>query len=111
MIYTVTDNYPLGSIAFAVEDLHELQDKGWEVNMHTPYYANFIGVNLNGLKIGFCNYMDSLETLLETPEVGYYSDSWQGDVQINSQQELDWFIAMIDNAAKLKNTKTNSKGE
>lgn len=92
-----TNDKPNGAIVCTREDLEVLKAKGWVVSMHhDTSYSNFIGADLNGLKVGFCSYLDNLCPDINTPEVGYYSDSWNGDVYIKSQEDLDKFIQMID---------------
>ena len=96
MIFKKTEDRPNGAIICSKEDVEKLKAKGWVVSMHTNGYANFIGCELNGLSVGFCCYMEHLETDISTPEVGYYSDSWNGDVDIKSQKDLDNYIKIID---------------
>lgn len=96
MIFKETKDRPLGAIICTEKDLEQLKKKGWTINVHTKGYVNFIGAELNGLSVGFCCWMSNLETSISTPEVGYYNDSWEGDVNIKTQKDLDNYIKMID---------------
>ena len=92
-----SDEYPNGAIKITKEDALKLQGIGWYVSFHTDYYLNFIGCNFKGLEIGFCNWMSNLDAVINTPEVGYYSDSWGESVKFKSQECLDSFVDTIYN--------------
>ncbi len=102
MIFKPTEDRPSGAIICTAEELEILKSKGWIVNTHyNNTMVNHLGANIDGLNIGFSGYLGNLSAGLESPEIGYYSDVWFGDINIRSQTDLDDFILMIDCAIRL----------
>lgn len=95
--FSKSEEYPEGAIQISKENALKLQKNGWSVNFHTDYYLNFIGCNFKGLEIGFCNWTTNLNAVINTPEVGYYGDSWGEMVKFKNQECLDNFIDTISN--------------
>jgi hypothetical protein len=102
MKYTPTEERPSGCIHYLPSDKEALEARGWTVNMHTEHYANFIGYESNMICIGFTCYIDHLETTIETSPTGYYGDQWQESFNIESQADLDRFMAMVDSFIHFK---------
>ena len=95
MKWEITKDKPLGAITCTKEYTDILKLKGWVVDFHTEGYANFIGFELNGLSIGFCCWMSNLEITVGTPEVGFYNDSWEGNIDVKNQKDLNIVIKII----------------
>lgn len=101
-----TNDKPNGTIILNRDNddflLKKLIERGWESSIHANCLINNLGVNLDGLIIGLEGYFDNLTVNFETPEVGYYSDSWGGSIDIKSQDDLDRFVNIIDNFIIIK---------
>ena len=98
MKYTKTEERPGGCVQFDnVRDRESLGRKGWLVDMHTAHYANLIGYKSDTMTIGFNCYTDNLDASIISSPVGYYGDSWEESFNIQSQDDLDRFINMVDN--------------
>lgn len=51
-----------GNVRMTDVDLAVMREKGYVVNMHTPYYVNSISVwAANGTEMGFHGWLDNLE--------------------------------------------------
>ena len=98
MKFTETEEKPSGCVQFDINgDREWLERRGWVVDMHTQHYANLIGYQSDTVTIGFNCYIDHLEASIISSPVGYYGDRWEESFDIQSQDDLDRFMGMIDN--------------
>ena len=103
MKFTPTEERPSGCIQYkGWRDKEALEARGWTVDIHTEGYANFIGYKSNAITIGFTCYTDHMETTIESSPVGYYADRWEESFNIESQADLDRFMAMVDSFIHFK---------
>ena len=98
MKFTKTKERPYGCVQFDTNrDREHLESRGWLVDLHTAHYANLIGYQSDTMSIGFNCYVDKLEASIISSPVGYYGDIWEESFNIQSQDDLDRFMGMIDN--------------
>ena len=95
-----------GKVSCTQKELQELKDRGFNVSMHTEYYTNGIVANAHGFSFGFFNWLDNLEFFMNSQEVGYYSDAYQVRLFINSQEDLDKCLNLMDALVSIKHLKS-----
>ena len=95
-----------GKVSCTQKELQELKDRGFNVSMHTEYYTNGIVANAHGFSFGFFNWLDNLEFFMNSQEVGFYSDSYQVRLFINSQEDLDKCLNLMDALVSIKHLKS-----
>jgi len=75
-----------GNASFSADEVENFRNRGFDVNLHTRYYANGITVSLpDGTTIGFHNWIDN-------------ADCYAGDEQITlkSDAHLNAVLAAMD---------------
>lgn len=103
MKFKKTKEYPDGSVVIAESDIELLKAKGWTVDLHTPYYANFIGTKSMGIVFGFASWHSALDFNIyaENEYGGYYTPDGY-EVKISSTADLKKAISIIDNIIALE---------
>ncbi len=103
MKFKKSKEYPSGAVVITNKDLDILRSKGWVIDLHTPYYANFIGVRTLGMEFGFGAWHTNLEFYISAKnEYGCYYTPDGYEFKINSQETLNKAIAIIDNIILLE---------
>ena len=80
------------NVSFDESEVEEFRARGFDVCMHTPYYAIGITVALpDGTSIGFHNWLNN-------------ADCYIGDEQVHLKDEahLDAILALMDSVVALK---------
>lgn len=103
MKFKKSKHYPDGSISITDSDLEKLKLKGWIVDLHTPYYANFIGTKSLDMEFGFGSWHSNLEfNITAKNEYGGYFTPEGYEFKIKSSSDLKKAIAIIDNIISLE---------
>ena len=89
--FYVNSDYPSGSVSIDRKNVEMLKEHGWIVDYHTDQYLNFIGVEFNGVSIGFGGWMESLSPIMG--ENDYF--------KISSEETLNNFIELVESLNKL----------
>lgn len=95
MKYSNTKEYP-HAVTCTLESVKELKARGWTVDLHTDYYATFIGFRRNGVEVGFYNWFHNLDT-----GIGTYDHDLGIDPKFGSQDDVEMFVQIVDNLIKL----------
>ena len=96
-----TAEYP-NTVTISASQIEVLKQRGWDVNMHTPGYANFIGATSGDIFMGFYCWDHDLGYSI-TGADDYNGDIHESDFKIKNQKDLNDFCAMIELLIKLKN--------
>ena len=91
-----SEEYPSGFVSISKENVEALKGHGWDVDFHTDYFLNNLGVSSNnGLVIGCSGWMDNLSFYMCEKSYGEY-DGYYEEISIRSQEQLDTFVDLIE---------------
>ena len=92
-----SDEYKREVPSITVDGCKKLEEHGWSLSLHTPYYLNFLGsfgfTDDDEMEIGFCCWMSNME---------FYVGGYQ--INITNRDILDHCIELVESHNKLKDS-------